>query len=273
LPDKTIIDVLSQVPISVALLLVLLYFVRTNRQDRHELNDISATQSRTSLLSAQNQERLTERVEQTESSLASVSAKLESQSISSRQLIDASTALSQATKELGLAITQIRTRAEADKKHEILTANINAHTDLAVKPVTDMVATLPTAVTLIGDKLDKLPDHLDALRLKLTTDIPPIVKETYDQLVAELKASETARAAATSERDLAVAALTQIREQLVETTGLLVEAEAARQVLSARITEQEERIRSLSTPPVVLSLDTSAPPSGTPDAPPEGVPA
>jgi gas vesicle protein len=283
LPDPTLVELLKQLPISVALLLVLLYFIRTNRQDRHELNQLSTVQANTEQLSAENQRRLIERSETFETTLSGLTARVTGQAAVLEELRSLNISLVAATKQSADLASQIRTRDEAklQSKEDLekfsgvvkevagpIMDGIKVHLgekDLTLRKLETLHQTITEQSGSVKESIEQgfaaIPPHLDALKVKMD-ELPTIVKDAYAALVAERDAALQRATQAEQARDL-------FRVQAEQAAKEVLSRDEQIRVLNATIAALPKAPPAVATP----SLDTATPPSSTPDAPPEGIPA
>lgn len=270
--DPAVIELFRQLPISVALLLVLIYFIRTNRQDRHELNLVATKQAETEQLSAENARRLIERTQIMEEGLSGLAARLAALSGNTESLTALNKTLVARLEQTAEIAGRIRSREEAKLDAQDTVDKLTGVVKDTAKPILDAVnihlgekdltlrklESIHTTVTNHHQAIAAIPPHLDALKVKMD-EMPILVRQEYTALLAENKALSERAVQAEAE---AVLYKTQL--------GTLTAEAMAK---DNRVGDLERQVAGLqaqlASKPV--ANETASPPSDKPDAPPEGV--
>lgn len=263
--DPAIVDLIKQLPVSAALIIVLIYFIRTNRQDRHELNDVAIKQAETSELSAHNQQKLIERTDTIEANMATVSAQL----VSFRQLIEGMASLertiaqrveqaAEKSAEAAQIGSTIRTKDDAVAMNAQLRDDIKADTALTVSALsTDLakthqvVADLPIRLDALIAKVDGVPENVRAM-----------FRQEYLAVVAERDEARKSAAAEREQKEQAQASLATFQQQNAKLTADLMArdttiAEQAaenrdlREMLAQMKLEKAAMTEAIGLPPIV----------------------
>lgn len=164
----------------------------------------------------------------TEAGVAGIMAAAKQRQPIDTALLETDNVIVNSLERLQKSIANIRTKEEAQAHFD----GINAHTDVAVKPIVDhslahsvAVGVIDQKLTLVDNKISTLPPQMDGLNVKvdgLHTKVDEIPK-TYYSLVAER--DDLKKALAQSLSDL-MARDKAIEEQQVRITALTAERDS-----------------------------------------------
>lgn len=275
--DPALVDLIKQLPISAALVLVLVYLIRTNRQDRHEMNAVAIKQADTEQLSAQNQQKLIERTDTLEANLSSVAARITSFSTLVEGLAALNKTLVQRVEQAADASKQatelarlIRTKDDAVSMNEQLRNDIKADTALTVSSLsTDLakthqvVADLPVRLDALIAKVDGVPENVRAM-----------FRQEYLAVVAERDEARKTAAAEREQKEQAQAALSTFQKQNADLTGQVMardttiaeqaaENRALREMLAGYKLRENATAEATGLPPIAPKAPDSVSPSET----------
>lgn len=223
--DPAALEIIRQLPMSVLVMLALLYLIRTNRQDRHELNAVAIKQADTEQLSAQNQQRLIEKSEVFEATLSGLTARVANQQSILDELRNLNKTLVTATQQNAELSRQIRTRDEAKLQSRDDLEKFTQVVKESTGPIMDGIKIQTGEKDLILRKLETLhesvaalPAELKAITVKID-GFPVAIGDAFKALWADRDAKAQEAAAEREQKEQAQAALATFQKQNADLTG------------------------------------------------------
>lgn len=262
-----VLEILRQLPMSVLVMLALLYLIRTNRQDRHELNAVAIKQADTEQLSAQNQQRLIEKSEVFEATLAGLTAKVTNQENVMDELRGLTKAVVTATQQNAELSRQIRTRDEAKLQSRDDLEKFTQVVKETTTPIMDGIKIQTGDKDLILRKLETLhesvaalPAELKAITVKID-GFPVAIGDAFKALWADRDAKALEAAAEREQKEQAQAALSTFQKQNADLTGQVMardttiseqvaENRALREMLAGYKLREAATIEATGLPPI-----------------------